>query len=90
MDFQWNDSKNKQNIEKHQLSFFEAQDAFFDKKRVILEDKSHFTTEKRYFCIGKTSSGGIATVRFTLRSGHIRIIGAGYWRKGKKLYERHN
>jgi hypothetical protein len=28
------------------------------------------------------------TVRFTYRNGNIRIIGAGYWRKGKEIYER--
>jgi hypothetical protein len=30
--------------------------------------------------------GGIMTVRFTYRDRKIRIIGAGYWRKGKKTY----
>lgn len=34
--------------------------------------------------------GGIMTVRFTYRNNKIRIIGAGYWRKGKKLYEEEN
>jgi predicted DNA binding CopG/RHH family protein len=30
------------------------------------------------------------TVRFTYRKNRIRIIGAGYWRKGKDIYEREN
>lgn len=30
------------------------------------------------------------TVRFTYREESIRIIGAGYWRKGKKIYEQEN
>jgi hypothetical protein len=30
------------------------------------------------------------TVRFTYRDDKIRIIGAGYWRKGKQIYEREN
>ena len=30
------------------------------------------------------------TVRFTYRASTIRIIGAGYWRKGKRVYEREN
>jgi hypothetical protein len=34
-------------------------------------------------CIGKTGAG-ILTVRFTYRD-QIRIFGAGYWRKGKKI-----
>jgi len=87
MEFEWDDAKNTFNATKHGLSFYEAQDAFFDRRRIILRDDKHSSAEKRYFCIGKTSSGGIATVRFTLRSSRIRIIGAGYWRKGKKIYE---
>lgn len=90
MNFEWDDGKNLENVEKHGLSFYEAQEAFFDESRVILLDAKHSSTERRYFCIGKTAAGGIATVRFTLRSGRIRIIGAGYWRKGKKIYEQQN
>jgi uncharacterized DUF497 family protein len=90
MDFDWDDTKNTLNISKHGLSFYEAQQAFFDEDRVILLDTLHSSEEKRYFCVGNTTDGGIATVRFTIRNGHIRIIGAGYWRKGKKIYEQHN
>jgi uncharacterized DUF497 family protein len=90
MDFEWNDIKNAKNISKHSLSFYEAQGAFFDDNRVILLDTKHSSEEERYFCIGKTVNGGIATVRFTLRNSRIRIIGAGYWRKGKKIYEQRN
>ena len=32
----------------------------------------------------------IVTLRFTVRGNKIRIIGAGYWRKGKKIYEKEN
>lgn len=90
MDFEWNDSKDALNITKHGISFYKAQEAFFDENRVVLLDRGHSSIENRYFCIGKTTNGGIATVRFTIRNGHIRIIGAGYWRKGKKIYEQHN
>ena len=41
------------------------------------------------FCFGEVE-GGILTVRFTYRGGVIRIFGAGYWRKGKAIYEREN
>lgn len=86
MTFEWDESKNRLNIEKHGVSFFDAQFAFADPDRLILEDAAHSVDEKRFFCIGKTS-GGIATVRFACRGQKIRIFGAGYWRKGKKLYE---
>jgi hypothetical protein len=32
----------------------------------------------------------ILTVRFTRRRGRIRVIGAGYWRKGRQIYETQN
>jgi uncharacterized DUF497 family protein len=49
-------------------------------------DDVHSNDENRYFCIGKAADG-ILTVRFVIRNDKIRIIGAGYWRKGKKHYE---
>jgi len=88
-DFEWDDSKNAQNKEKHGVSFYEAQYAFADLQRVIIEDLDHDGDEDRFFCFGKVK-GGIMTVRFTVREGRIRIIGAGYWRKGKKIYEQEN
>jgi len=87
--FEWDDRKDAQNRRKHNVSFFAAQQAFFDPRRVIARDAKHSGPEKRYFCIGQVGEG-ILTVRFTYRGEVIRIIGAGYWRKGKKLYEEEN
>ena len=89
MNFEWDDGKNLANLAKHQVSFFEAQLAFADAHRVIARDLSHSKTEERFYCIGKVQ-GGILTVRFTYRGGTVRIIGAGYWRKGKAVYEKEN
>lgn len=57
------------------VSFALAQLAFLDPDRVILEDLEHSENEKRFYGIGRVSE---------------EIIGAGYWRKGKKIYEREN
>ena len=57
--------------------------------RVIALDTAHSSIEPRYFCFGRVGAG-ILTVRFTYRAGVIRIIGAGYWRKGRQIYEREN
>lgn len=84
--FEWDEAKNQTNIEKHSVSFEYAKQAFSDPMRLTLHDSSHSQTEDRFFCIGKTSDG-ILTVRFVIRNGIIRIIGAGYWREGKKRYE---
>ena len=87
--FEWDENKNQSNIKKHGVSFNEATTAFNDSNRLTLRDEGHSQLEDRYFCIGKTSKG-IITVRFVFRDGLIRIIGAGYWRKGRDLYESKN
>jgi len=87
--FEWDDKKEKVNEKKHQVSFKEAQLAFVDPKRVIAKDLEHSKIESRYYCFGKVDEG-IMTVRFTYRNNKIRIIGAGYWRKGKQIYEEEN
>jgi uncharacterized protein len=87
--FEWDVEKDLENQAKHGVSFARAQYAFADPRRVIAEDLSHSQTEKRYYCFGAVE-GGILTVRFTYRRGIIRIFGAGYWRKGKQIYEREN
>ncbi|MEN8155596.1 MAG: BrnT family toxin [Bacteroidota bacterium] len=87
--FEWDDQKNLENVGKHGVSFFFAQYAFADTSRVILKDLKHSVEENRFYCIGKVGEG-IITVRFTYREHRIRIIGAGYWRKGKKIYEEKN
>ena len=90
MEFEWDEDKNRDNILKHEVSFFEAQKAFSDKKRIIALDIKHSTqSEKRYFCFGMIDER-VITVRFTIRRNRIRIFGAGYWREGKKRYEEKN
>ena len=87
--FEWDEEKDKENQAKHNVSFPLAQHAFLDPHRVIVEDVTHSTEEERFYCIGRVGDG-IMTVRFTFRRNVIRIYGAGYWRKGRKLYENKN
>lgn len=89
--FDWDPSKHRKNLQKHKVAFEVAQRAFADPCRVIAFDKKHSTLlEKRFFCYGIVERN-IMTVRFTIRSDTIRIIGAGYWREGrKKYYEKNN
>jgi len=84
--FEWDEEKDRENQVKHNVSFSLAQYAFFDPKRVIVEDISHSNEENRFYCIGRIDEG-ILTVRFTYRGNIIRIFGAGYWRKGRRIYE---
>lgn len=88
-DFEWEERKNQQNQQKHQVSFELAQEAFKDPQRIIAKDIDHSQEEARYFCFGQVGDR-ILTVRFTHRAARIRIFGAGYWRKGAKIYENEN
>ena len=84
--FEWDSKRNQENQKKHGVSFAQAQFAFADPKRVIAEDLSHSSGEKRYYCFGWVE-GRVLTVRFTYRGDVIRLFGAGYWRKGRRIYE---
>lgn len=83
--FEWDSRKDRTNQSRHGVSFATAQAAFFDPNRVIAEDLTHSVAENSTSAL--VECGGILTVRFTYRGGIIRIFGAGYWRKGKRIYE---
>ena len=90
MIFEWNDEKAAGNLIKHGVDFEVAKRAFLDPLRITTIDEGHSTeTETRYFCFGQVDDR-VMTVRFTLRNANIRILGAGYWRKGKRFYDEKN
>ncbi len=86
-DFTWDPLKEMLNLRKHGIDFVTAAEAFKDPDRKLFIDSKHSGIEPRYFCVGRVKNR-ILTVRFTYRAGKIRIIGAGYWRKGARYYEK--
>ncbi len=87
--FEWDPKRDQENQRKHGVAFAKAQVAFADRNRIIAEDLSHSSSESRYYCFGAIE-GGVLAVRFTYREDTIRIFGAGYWRRGKAIYEKEN
>jgi len=71
INFEWDENKHSENLSKHGISFYEAQNAFLDPNRLIAQDLEHSTDEERYYCFGKVGES-IMTVRFTYRSNKIR------------------
>ncbi len=87
--FEWDPAKDAANQLKHGVSFTEARAVFLDSSRVIAKDVTRTKTEERWYCFGKVG-GRIMTGRCTYRAKLIRIIGAGYWTEGRKVYEAQN
>ena len=87
LSFVWDPRKDFFNIYKHRVSFVTATRVFDDPHRKIYIDSKHSSDEARFFCVGKVENR-VLTVRFVYRNDKIRIIGAGYWRKGVRLYEK--
>ena len=85
--FVWDDDKNRLNVDHHGIPLALAIQVFLDPDRVIIEDLGHSDTENRFYCIGQVGLA-VLTVRFTYRGDRIRLIGAGRWRKWRKLYEK--
>ena len=87
--FEWDQEKDKLKKRKNKVFFIIARRAFLDHHRVIAKDLKHSEAENRYFCFGRVE-GEILTVCFTHRNNVMRIISAGFWRKGKAAYEKEN
>jgi uncharacterized DUF497 family protein len=90
MQFEWDPAKERINLEQHGVDFPTAQAAFSDRSAIVVYDAGHSTQrELRWQLFGRVGDR-ILTVRFTHRPvGIIRIIGAGFWRNGRKHYETH-
>ena len=76
MDFAWDSDKAVRNLQKHRVSFEEAQSVFHDPLALNIEDEEHSETEVREFIVGHSSKNRLLLVCFTERRGGIRLISA--------------
>lgn len=89
MEFEWDISKELENIRKHRVSFSEAVESFRDPDGFKMINDNHSQKELRYFWIGQLPQDGrVLTTWFTYRGKGIRIIGSAEFRKFRKIYER--
>jgi len=80
--FEWNEEKNLINIKKHNLSFEESKEAFYDEYALLVYDQEHSDDEDRFYQIGMIKNLSIVTVIFCIRKEDtIRIISARYANK---------
>ncbi len=74
MKFEWDEQKNRINIEKHGIDFRDAQDVF-QSKRLSIEDTRKNYREKRIITVGLIGKSACVVVH-TIRNDAIRIISA--------------
>ncbi len=60
--FEYDEEKNRKNIEKHGISFKTAARVFFDYDRIEMFDDEHSIGEDRYNTIGDASVGGVTVI----------------------------
>lgn len=76
--FEWDEKKNRQNRQKHGVSFEEARTVFFDENAVEFYDEAHSDWEDRFLLLGMSAHLGILLICHCFREQEsvIRIISA--------------
>ena len=72
----WDPAKADANLQKHGISFDEAQTIFLDPLMVYVDDVDHSDGEDRYFAMGETSDHRLIAVSYTIRAGEAWLINA--------------
>lgn len=86
--FEWDESKQRININKHKVSFDEAKSAFYDENARLIADPDHSDSEDRFILLGMSSQLKILVVSHTYRENDeiIRIISARKATKNESNY----
>ena len=89
MKFEWDEEKERINIEKHGIDFRTAVQVFHDENRIEYFDKIHSIGEDRYITIGMIGERMIIiTLVYTQRVDVIRVISARVaTKKERRFYE---
>lgn len=74
MEFEWDEQKEKINIQKHHISFNIAKQVFNDMNRIEIYDIQHSLEEDRYNTIGMVED--VLFVVYTERKEKVRLISA--------------
>jgi uncharacterized DUF497 family protein len=86
--FDWDEKKNRANINKHKVSFEEAKTVFYDENARLIPDPSHSDKEERFILLGFSYKAKLLVVVHVYKEQDelIRIISA---RKATKSESNH-
>jgi len=76
--FEWDERKNNVNVQKHNISFEEAQTVFYDELALVINDPDHSDVEDRFIILGQSNTAKLLVVCHCYRESEtvIRIISA--------------
>jgi uncharacterized DUF497 family protein len=79
----------EKNWEQHGVTFWEAEEVFFNEPLVVRADRKHSGSEPRFLALGQSDAGRLLFISFTVRHSLIRVISARDMnRKEARAYER--
>lgn len=89
--FDWDEGNSRKSVEKHGVSQAEAEQIFFNSPLLIVEDVSHSGSELRLQALGRTDTGRLLHISFTLRGDGrlIRVISARTMHRRERLRYEH-
>jgi len=88
--FDWDDGNRRKSAIKHQVDQAEAEQVFFNRPLLVLEDIGHSQHEARFHALGQSDQARLLHITFTLRRGGtlIRVISArDMHRKERAFYD---
>ena len=76
--FDWDENKNRINLEKHGITFEEASTVFFDDRAILFDDPEHSIDEDRFLLLGMSETAKVCIVCHCYRESDtvLRIISA--------------
>lgn len=87
--FEWDIGNAGKNWKKHRISQAECEQVFFNTPLLLLADEKHSVTESRHHALGRTNTGKLLFVVFTIRKNNIRVISARKMNKKERtIYEK--
>ena len=85
--FEWDEVNREKNWERHKVSWWECEEAFFNHPIFVYEDDRHSFSETRFYALGKTNDSRMLFLVFTRRGNRIRVISArDMHRKERRIY----
>ncbi len=86
--FDWDDGNQEKNFKKHDVSYSECEQVFFNLPLLLFDDKKHSVLERRLYVLGKTDLDRELFIAFTIRERLIRVISARDMNKKERvIYE---